>query len=200
MNGLDAWDDLCFGTVRTRYTNDGYLVDYATAAVVAYSLSSGGSDAAPWTESGTLFQSVFKRNSATSINKPTNYVVGPLAQYVRVVKDMSDLLNFPSGKVVFVDWWIPEAGSSSTWHYFAHEPQQWYNLAEDTGATANPDFAFVDEAGAAAVQDAGLERARRASVIQELLSMGADLRRAGLLSVFNKIAGPRSTDDSDTGY
>eukprot|EP00729_Bicosta_minor_P004674 gene4674-33951_t len=152
MNGLDAWDDLCFGTVRTRYTNDGYLVDYATAAVVAYSLSSGGSDAAPWTESGSLFQSVFKRNSATSINKPTNYVVGPLAQYVRVVKDMSDLLNFPSGKVVFVDWWIPEAGSSSTWHYFAHEPQQWYNLAEDTGATANPDFAFVDEAGAAAVQ------------------------------------------------
>ena len=39
----------------------------------------------------------------------------------------------------------------------------------------------IDGAGAVAVQDAGLERARRASVIQELLSMGADIRRAGSL-------------------
>jgi len=74
--------------------------------------------------------------------------------------------------------------------------------AEGADADGSPPTrgAPIGSAGAAAVQDAGLERARRASVIQELLSMGADLRRAGLLSVFNKIAGPRSTDDSDTGY
>jgi hypothetical protein len=61
--------------------------------------------------------------------------------------------------------------------------------AAHAAAGAHPDAeglpragdARTDGAGPPAVQDAGLERVRRASVIQELLSMGADIRRAGAL-------------------
>ncbi len=61
--------------------------------------------------------------------------------------------------------------------------------AANAAASAHPEAdglphagdARADGAGPPAVQDAGLERVRRASVIQELLSMGADIRRAGAL-------------------
>ena len=160
LNGLDYWDEVCFGKVRAKQTDDGYLQDYAPpTGAESYSLSSGGT----YTHAPAGITSTFRRNSASNdATDPENYVTGPVAQYLRVDNVLTNDQNSPAATIKQHDWWVPRAGSATLWDYYLHEPQRWYNMedkvyAPAAGATVKfvgslPKYRWVDSATGADVK------------------------------------------------
>jgi hypothetical protein len=157
LNGLDKWDEQCFGQIRSRRTPDGYTHDYEAASFVDpyKSLASGvhwQCIAGSCDVAGiSRFYTDIARDSAddaavTDLGVTnTEYVIGLVAKYLRVEVNRN-VVEADKGKYTDqnpylsdADWWVPT--SDTTWDVYKCETPLYYNLPASNGWTSTTNSA-----------------------------------------------------------